>query len=191
MMKLTQRNGITLACGWLLPRHDTALAARVTPGGSATYRSVARVWAGTFPSGFGSTATPGAAINGWVWTGSCAAVSVPSSVPASSPMTFPCPVVTGRPPRRSGNANLVPAAGQHVSLGHRGVSIRRRRHEVVGVGRHLGRDQRVLLGAPALSLRVAADVDRRPPPQVGQREVDPSVATVGRTEQREQRLILV
>ena len=62
----------------------------------------------------------------------------------------------------------------------------------VRVGGQLGDRERVRLLAAPLAQRVAAaHVDRRPAPQVGQGEVHPAVAAEGRTQQREERLVLV
>jgi hypothetical protein len=56
----------------------------------------------------------------------------------------------------------------------------------------LGDRQGVRLLAAALSQRVtAADVDRRPAPQVGEREVDPPVPAERRAQEREERLVLI
>src|ERR1044071_8018029 len=60
------------------------------------------------------------------------------------------------------------------------------------VGGQLGDAQRVRLLASPLSQSVsAADVNRRATPQVRKREVHPTIAVKGRTQQREQRLVLV
>ena len=58
--------------------------------------------------------------------------------------------------------------------------------------RHFRNRKRVRLLAAFLAQRVtAADVDRRAAAQVGQREIDSSIAAKGRAQQREQRLVLI
>ena len=111
---------------------------------------------------------------------------------AGSPPMLP---IVGGVHRRQGRRRVVEVAGAAQELSGRVVAAARWRSSSRsrgGCARQSADGQRVGLLAATLAQRVAAaDVDRHPAAQVGQREVDPAVAAVGRAEQREQRLVLV
>ena len=98
---------------------------------------------------------------------------------------FPAGRVKEREVRLSRHPGGRGAVGVRIGLGGRGV------RDMVML-RQLGDRERVRLLAAALAEGVpAADVDRRAASKVGQGEVDPAVAAERRSQQREQRLVLV
>src|ERR1700733_14525978 len=82
-------------------------------------------------------------------------------------------------------------AAEIVAGGIIDPSSRGRRMDQVQVARQLGKRQRMVLLAPVLTQRQAtAHVGWRASLQIGEAESGPPVAAIGRTQPREQRLIL-
>ncbi len=114
-------------------------------------------------------------------------------------MRLASPVVGERARAHRGEAGRVAVGlrkrtGQEVAGGDGDIRVVRLRRRAcrVHVRGQLANRQRVRLLPAALPQRVpASPMDRHATPKIGQREIHPSVAAVGRPQQREQRLVLV